>query len=114
MPGPEFNPNREQIVEALRLAKFLGYGDDEAYWQDKLNELDAAYSTVSRINATVKSTMEELKEQALIEGKEEHSTSKYVTLGDIAKELRIMQEQGMTREGILYALDRVYPKEMNL
>jgi len=32
----------------------------------------------------------------------------YVTLGDIADELRMMKAQGMTREAVLYALDRVF------
>ena len=38
----------------------------------------------------------------------EPKTDRYVTLGDIAAELRIMKAEGMTRGAVLYAVDKVF------
>lgn len=38
-------------------------------------------------------------------------TRSYVTLGDIADELRVMRQNGMTLASVLYAADRVWPEE---
>lgn len=48
-----------------------------------------------------------------------HGPGTYVTLGHIAAELRRMQRDGMTREAVEYAMDRVFmedvqqPRELN-
>lgn len=38
-------------------------------------------------------------------------TAKYETLGDIANELQVMKDQGMTKSSVLYAMSNVFFEE---
>lgn len=39
-------------------------------------------------------------------------TAKYETLGDIANELQVMKDQGMTKSSVLYAMSHVFFEEV--
>lgn len=96
---PSFEAFKEYLVQDLESSRPVKDGN---LYRDGINAgIDRA---VSRIKA----------HQSLDAGQVGvvgHGDGQYITLGHIAAELRRMQRDGMTREAINYAMDRVFIEE---